>query len=103
VVERIVRDGTSPSTPEIGRALKISDARVKQLVAQLIQEGALERTYGAHRGLRVRDMAQSRYELAEALRRLGWSTSEPMASLSSTFPNRQVPLLPPFEHLPDID
>lgn len=98
-----MRDGTSPSTPEIARALKISDTRAKQLIAQLISEGAMERTYGAHRGLRVRDMAQSRRELGEALRRLGWTTSEPMSALSATFPDRQVPLLPPFEHLPDLD
>lgn len=103
MVERIVRDGTSPTIPEIARALAISDTRAKQLVTQLVQEGALERTYGAHRGLRVCDMVRSRVEMGEALRRLGWSTPATINAAFPAFPNRQVPLLPPFEHLPDLD
>lgn len=103
IIERIARSGTSPSYPEISRALSISETRAKQLVAQLIKLGAVERTPGEVRGLRVRDVAGSRAELEQVLRRLGWVTAAPMGNLEAPFPNGQLPVLPPFEHLPDVE
>jgi SOS-response transcriptional repressor LexA len=103
IVERIARSGTSPSFDEIGRALSVSSTRAKELVAQLIERGIIEKTPGAQRSLRVRDMGQSRSVLDEALRRLGWTVAEPMSPLSGALPHRQLPMLPAFEHFPDID
>jgi SOS-response transcriptional repressor LexA len=103
VIERIARSGTSPSTPEMSRALNISETRVKQLVAQLIEKGSLERTPGAVRGLRVPDVAGSRIVLQQVLRHIGWVAAEPMGRLAGPFPDGQLPVLPPFEHLPDLE
>ena len=103
IVERIARTGTSPSFEEIGRALAVSATRANELVGQLIERGVIEKTPGAQRSLRVRDMAHSRGALDQALRRLGWAVAEPLGMLSGGLPNGQLPVLPPFEHLPDMD
>lgn len=103
IIERIARSGTSPSFDEIGHELQISSTRAKELVGQLIERGIIEKTFGAKRSLRVRDVSGSRNLLEEVMRRLGWHTAEPMGVLLQPFPNGQLPSLPPFEHLPDID
>ena len=103
IIERIARSGISPSCPEIGRTLGFSETRAKQLVAELIERGALEHTPGGVRSYRVRDMSDSRIALGEVQRRLGWTTAEPMGELLPPYPNRQLPMLPPFEHLPDVE
>lgn len=101
IIERISRGCACPSGPEIARALHVSDTRAKQLVAQLIREGVIEKTPGAQRSLRVRDVAAAREQLGTVLSRLGWTAAVPMGVLSSPFPQKQLPMLPPLEHLPD--
>ncbi|WP_296222732.1 hypothetical protein [uncultured Sphingomonas sp.] len=103
IIERIARSGTSPSYPEISNELKVSERRAKELVGQLIERGIVEKTFGAKRSLRVRDVAGSRNLLEDVMRRLGWLTAEPMGALQQPFPNGKLPVLPPFEHLPDLD
>lgn len=103
IIERIVRTGNSPSFGDIARELKVSHTRSKQLVAQLIEDGTIEKTPGAQRSFRVRDLAASRSHLDQALRRLGWHTANPMSSMQPPFPEGQLSMLPPFEHLSDVD
>lgn len=103
IMERIVRDGFSPTYKEIGYSLQFSEARAKELVGQLIERGRVAKIPGANRGLRVIDVAGSRNTLEDALLKLGWSTAQPMGALRHPFPDGQLPVLPPFEHLPDVD
>ncbi len=103
IIERIGRTGTSPTFDEIGIKLGVSDTRARQLVAQLVQRGSLEKVPGSVRGLRVRDMGGSRNALEQVLRHLGWHIAAPMGELETPFPHQKLPMLPPFEHLPDID
>ena len=103
VIERIAKSGTSPSFDEIGRALRVSNTRAKELVAQLVQLGLIEKTPGAQRSLKVCDVSKSRSLLDQSLRRLGWAAAEPMGELQQPFPKGQLPRLPAFEHLPDVD
>lgn len=103
IIEHIAREGASPTFEEIGIKLGVSTTRAKQLVAQLIKRGDVEKRYGGVRSLRVRDVAGSRNLLEHALRQLGWHVAEPMGVLQTPFPNRQLPTFPPFEHLPDVD
>ncbi|MGY2732369.1 LexA family protein [Sphingomonas sp. UYP23] len=99
IIERIARNGTSPTFEEISTKLGVSPTRAKQLVAQLIKRGDVEKRLGGVRSLRVRDVAGSRNLLEHALRQLGWHIAE----LQTPFPNGQLPTFPPFEHLPDVD
>jgi SOS-response transcriptional repressor LexA len=103
VVEWIARWRTSPTFADIGRGLDMSESRAKQLVKQLVQRGVLEQTPGAARSLRVRDVAGARVALEHVLRNLGWTAAEPMGDLQVPYPDRQLPISPPFEHLPDIE
>jgi SOS-response transcriptional repressor LexA len=103
IIDRIARSGVSPSLGEIASALGVSDTRAKELVKQLIALRLVEHTPGTQRSLRVRDVATSRTLLDRSLRHLGWSTAGPMEKLAGPFPKGQLPTLPPFEHLPDID
>lgn len=102
IIEWIARDGVSPTEEEIGDAMRpiVSRARVRELIGQLVKIGIIEKRPGL-RGLRVRDMAQSRLMLVEAAKRLGWAS--PIVDLESPRPRGQLPMLPPFEHLPDVD
>lgn len=103
IIERIVRYGVGPTHAEIGSAFDISTSRSKELVGQLIERGRLEKTLGGQRSLRVRDLADSRNALEAVMRKLGWHTAEPMGQLQHPLPNGQLPVIPPFEHLPDLD
>ncbi|MBD8641120.1 LexA family protein [Sphingomonas sp. CFBP 13733] len=105
IIERIARTGTSPTFEEIGIRLDVSSTRAKELVAQLIERGLVEKTPGAQRSLRVRDVSGSRALLDETMRRLGWAVAQPMGALCQPppFPEGQLPVIPPFEHLPDVD
>ena len=102
IIERIIRTGTSPSSGDIGRALKVSRTRAQQLVEQLIGEKVLERTPGS-RSLRIRDLAHCRHIIVATLRDLGLTVAEPMGELQRPLSLEQLPMLPPFEHLPDPD
>jgi hypothetical protein len=73
------------------------------LVGQLIERGIGEKTPGGQCSLRVRDVAGSRNALEAVMRKLGWITAEPVGRLQQPLPNGQLPLIPPFEHLPDVD
>lgn len=103
IIERIGRTGISPTLDEIGQHLKVSKPRARELVDELVDRGMLERRVGLQRNLVVRDLAGCRLVLEDVLRRLGWPVAKPMGELSGTLPHVQLPLLPPFEHLPDVD
>ena len=103
IIERIARFGVSPTYDEISNEIDVSPSRAKELVAQLIERGIVEKTPGGQRSLRVRDVAGSRNALEDVMRKLGWITAEPMGQLQQPLPNGQLPVLPPFEHLPDVD
>lgn len=105
IIERIARTGTSPTFDEIGIRLDVSSTRAKELVAQLIERGLVEKTPGAQRSLRVRDVSGSRALLDETMRRLGWAVAQPLGVLVQPppVPEGQLPVIPPFEHLPDVD
>ena len=104
IVDRLVKTGTSPSYDEIGRQLGVSKPRARELVDELIAGGVIEKTPGAMRGLRVRDVVRAREIAADFARSLGWTVAAPMAlDLQPPFPQVQLPMLPPFEHLPDAN
>lgn len=103
IIDRLVRTGTSPSIREIARELGVSKARAEELVEQLIGAGVLAKTPGAQRGLRVRDVARARDLAAAFARSLGWIVATPLGELQQTCPHVQLPMLPPFEHLPDVE
>ncbi len=103
IIDRLVKTGTSPSYDEIGRELGVSKPRARELVDQLIADGVLEKTPGAMRGLRVRDVAHAREMAGEFARRLGWIVAAPLGQLQPPFPQVQLPMLPPFKHLPDAE
>ena len=103
IVEQIARYGACPTLDEIGDALKVSKPRARELVDQLVRDGLIERRPGAQRNLRVRDLTHCRSVLEVALRNLGWQAAEPMGELQPPLTNVQLPMLPPFEHLPELD
>ena len=102
IIERIIRTGTSPSSGDIGRALKVSRTRAQQLTDQLVQDRVLEKTPGS-RSLRIRDLTHCRHIISETLRGIGLTVAEPMGELLPPLSKSQLPVLPPFEHLPDPD
>lgn len=93
IVEQIARYGISPSYAEIGRHLRVSQARAGQLVHQLVERGMIERAPGAHRGFRVVDMDDLRAMLGRALKRLGWTLVTPIGAVPAV---EIPPLLPPL-------
>lgn len=105
VIERIVRTGTSPTLDEIADGLvpRVSKARAQELVEQLVRAGLLQRVPGSVRNLRVCGVDECRIVLLEAMRRLGWSESAPMGDLQQPPTSVQLPLIAPFEDLPDPD
>ncbi len=104
IIDRLVKTGSAPSYDEIGRQLRVSKPRARELVDQLIADGVIEKTPGAMRGLRVRDVVHARQIAGEFARSLGWTISAPMGfDLLPPFPQVQLPILPPFEHLPDAN
>ena len=104
IIDRLVKTGTSPSYEELGRQLGVSKVRAQELVRQLIADGVIEKTSGAQRALRVRDVVHARAIVVEFARSLGWTVAVPMgATVPPPFPHVHLPMLPPFEHLPDVD
>ncbi len=105
IIERIARDGVPPTEDEIGLAMrpKVSRARARQLVDQLVVDGDIEKRPGGQRNIRVLDVAHARALLEQAARRLGWVVSAPMGALQPPCQQGQLPRVPPFEHLPDVD
>ncbi len=101
-MEQIVRTGTCPSFDEIGDALGVKKSRSRELMDQLVREGLIDRVAGKKRSYRVRDVTRSRMLLGDVLNRLGWIDAQPLGDLRTPRPNEQLPMLPPFEHLPDI-
>lgn len=97
IMERIAKDGVSPSLREISRELAVSVARVQVLLRQLEADGAIERTSGSQRSLRVCDVARSRQGLTEVLRRLGFHDP------ARPFAHEHLPMLPEPEHIASID
>ncbi|SEM73382.1 hypothetical protein SAMN05192583_1033 [Sphingomonas gellani] len=103
IIERIARDGVSPTLEEIAFALKISKGRAHQLIGQLVADGRLERRPGAQRRLVVRDVAASREVLSEVLNRLGWNVNDHPPPAPTPYPHVQLPRLPTLRYLPDPD
>ena len=104
IIEHIVRHQVSPTLDEIAARLVVSKPRARELVDQLVEGGQVERTPGAQRNLRVRDVSGSRVGLEDALRHLGWTTAPPMGhDLQKPLPNVQLPIFPPFDQIPDVD
>lgn len=101
IMQQIVQTGTCPSIVEIGEGIGVQRTRARELMAQLCREGIIDRVPGKKRSFRVRDVVRSRMILEDVLRNLGWSVAMPLGSLSTPRPNEQLPMLPPFEHLPD--
>lgn len=102
IIEQIARYGICPSYGEIGRHLELSVTRIRQLVQQLVDEGAVERVPGAKRQFRVRDMAASRDMLGQALQRLGWVQAPAMGALQGGINDRPA-MSTPFELVADPD
>lgn len=103
IMERLVRERVSPTAAEIARKFQFSEARAKQLIKQLIAEGAVARTPGAKRGLRVCDVSENRHQLQEMMRRLGWCTADPLGPLQPPLPNSQLSLIAVLDHIPGIE
>lgn len=100
VVAEIVRTGASPTIQEIADELKVSTVRVRQLRQQLVAEGVIYVVPGTQRGIRVHDLEETRRELVDACRRLGWKTPD---EIESTFPYGKLSRLPPIRYLPPED
>ncbi|NYD91412.1 hypothetical protein [Sphingomonas melonis] len=103
IMQRIVADGCSPSFDEIADELGVGKTRARGLVDELIAEEILDRPVGRQRSFRIRDVARSRNLLVEVLNRLGWTDSVPLGVLDQPCSNEQLQILPPFEHLPDVE
>ena len=103
IVEQLVRTGHSPTYDEIGDALGVKKTRARELVDQLIGEQIVDRPAGKHRSFVIRDVTHSRAILVGLLNRLGWVDALPSGELAQPRTYEQLPMLPPFEHLPDIE
>ena len=103
IIDRLVKTGIAPSYDEIGRELRVSKARARELIAELIADGTIERTPGAQRALRIRDVVHARSIIDQFARSLGWTVASPLGELQGPLPHVQLPMLPPFEHLPDAN
>jgi SOS-response transcriptional repressor LexA len=106
IVERISRSGIAPSYGEIGRAMRpaVHRSRAAQFVEQLVREGYLERSPASRRGIAIRDVVRCRLTIEHALGLLGYKHAAPLGDLMqapSTF--GQLPSIPPFEYIPDVD
>ena len=100
IIDRIVRTGTSPSADEIGEAMGVSRQRAQQFVQQLIDDGVVRRRPGS-RSLIICDLTHCRRIIVETLHGLGLTVSEPMGEMQRPLSQSQLPLVPPFEHIPD--
>jgi hypothetical protein len=83
----------------------VSRNRAKEYVDELLDRGVIERDPGARRGIRVRDLVHCRTIVDRALQQHGWTIATPLGALEDPSPCTfsQIPLAPPFEHLPDIE
>ena len=84
---------------------RVDAGRARQYVDQLVKLGVIARDPGAQRGIRIQDLAACRALIGEALGSGGWWHAAPNAPLQAPdhYTFLQLPLLPPFEHLPDPD
>ncbi|KTT72633.1 hypothetical protein NS334_08550 [Sphingomonas endophytica] len=108
IVERIARSGVSPCYEEIGRLMvpPISKTRVKQHVDKLVYfDRVLDREAGAQRASRIRDLDRCREMIENELGERGWFHARPLGPLIAPAPCtiEQLPVIPPFEHLPGPD
>lgn len=107
IIGRIRSGGTSPSYGEIGRAMnpQVDRGRARQYVDQLVKLGVIDRDPGAQRGIRVRDLGACCALIDSALGAGGWWHAARLAPLSPPDPYTlvQLPISPPFRHLPDIE
>jgi SOS-response transcriptional repressor LexA len=104
IIDRLVKTGTSPSYDEVARELSVSKPRAQELVKQLIADGVIEKTPGAQRALRIRDVVRARSIVEQFARSLGWTVAPQLSfELQKPFTHVQLPMLPAFEHLPDAE
>lgn len=95
----IARGRGSPSMVEIARHLGVSSTRAKQLVDDLRRGGAIERTPGTQRAIRVCDVAQSRQQLADVLRALGWVAADAGGELRGAIGGETMPIVAVLGHV----
>jgi len=105
IVERMQKDGTSPSYGEIGAALNppVAPTRVRQFIEQLIKLDLIERPAASRRGIRVRDLARCRQIIGDALGSKGWCHAQPFGELEMPpCTIEQLPLIPLILHKRDV-
>lgn len=101
IMAEIARGRGSPSMVEIARHLGVSSTRAKQLVDDLRRVGAIERTPGTQRAIRVCDVAQSRQQLADVLRALGWVAADAGGELRGAIGGETMPIVAVLGHVSD--
>jgi len=101
IVEQLVRTHSAPTLDDIATRLKVSKSRSQELVAELIAKRIVGRRPGSHT-LYIIDMTRCRHLFVEAYRQAGGWSADAMGQLLPPT-NVQLPVLPPFRHLPDVD
>ena len=83
----------------------VSKGRAGQFVHQLIALDVIDRDAASIRGIRIRDVVKCRDIIGDALGEFGWWRAPPLGQLlpPSYYTTDQLPEMPPFEHLPEID
>ena len=98
IVELTIRDGRSPSLRQMQHALDLSEARIRQLIDQLVATGRLERRAGIANGLIVLDPDGLRAIAVAQLRRLGWTDAAAIEGCA----HPRLPVLDAIAHLPGV-
>lgn len=102
IMAQIASGRGSPSMVEIANHLGVGASRARQLVDKLCQLGAIERIPGTQRAIRVRDVAQSRHQLANVLRALGWVAADAGGELcNGAIGGELMAIVAVLNHVPD--
>lgn len=102
IMAQIASGRGSPSMVEIANHLGVGASRARQLVDKLCQLGAIDRIPGTQRAIRVRDVAQSRQQLANVLRALGWVAADAGGELrSAAIGGELLTIVAVLNHVPD--
>jgi hypothetical protein len=97
----IVQRGVGPSLREIGAYLgNISNSRVHEIVAKLVQEGYILKQPGVAYGISLPDIAEnlSESDIIRRARQLGYDLRRVFNG-----PSSELPMPPMLDHIPDID
>lgn len=101
IIQCLVKDRVSPTLREIALAVGVEKTRARELVNQLVGIGIVQKTPGAQRNLRIRDVSLARELILQDLNELGVTTAAPMADLQHPRPNVHLPKVLEIRHLPD--